>query len=96
MPIQSLRPYTPRSRITWVWSALVALTVAAWILGHDVGLRDASFASVAVIVLAFVKVRLVALDFMELRHAPEGVRWAVEVWCVVVCAALCGLFWWRP
>jgi hypothetical protein len=36
------------------------------------------------------------LAFMELRRAPRAMRLAVEAWAVLVCTALCSLYWWRP
>ena len=47
---------------------------------------------VGTFVIAALKVRYVILDFMELRHAPRGVRIAFEAWPVVV-AAMILAFW---
>ncbi len=85
-----------RTRITAVWCLLILATIASWEFGHGVGFTDLRHAGLAVIVVSFVKVRFVVLDFMELRHAPPAMRWAVEAWAVIVCAGLCGLYWWRP
>jgi hypothetical protein len=53
---------------------------------------DPRAAGVAVIIIAFLKIRYVLLDFMELRSAPLGMRVAAEAWCVVVCSTLVFLY----
>lgn len=85
-----------KTRISLVWCLLIAITIASWGFGHGGGFNDPRHAGVAVIVAAFVKVRFVLLDFMELRHGPPAMRWAVEVWAVAVCAGLAGLYWVAP
>ncbi|HEX5805675.1 MAG TPA: cytochrome C oxidase subunit IV family protein, partial [Macromonas sp.] len=84
------------NRTTAVWGLLIAVTIASWEFGHGVGFDDVRHASLAIIVSAFIKTRFVLLDFMELRHAPLFMRIGVEVWGVVICAALCGLYWFQP
>jgi hypothetical protein len=81
------------SRITLVWLGLILATALSWEMGHGMGFRDARLAGAAIIVVAFVKVRYVILDFMELRHAPVLMRAVAEVWAAAVCAVLVGLFW---
>jgi hypothetical protein len=44
-------------------------------------------------VLAFFKVRLIGLEFMELKTAPPALRVAFEVWVVGICALLLTLYW---
>jgi hypothetical protein len=71
--------------------ALVAATLVSWGFGHGWGL-DPQAAGIAVIIIAFVKIRYVILDFMELRTAPLGMRVAAEAWCIVVCSTLVLLY----
>ena len=80
------------SRVTLVWILLVGATVASWEFGHGVGLDDMRQASVAIIVIAFVKVRYVILEFMEIRHAPTPMRIVGEAWGVIVCTTLVVLY----
>jgi hypothetical protein len=47
---------------------------------------------VSIIAVAFVKVRLVILEFMEIRRAPLPMRLAGEVWILTLCATLITLF----
>ena len=44
-------------------------------------------------VLAFFKVRLVILYFMEIRTAPIPIRLAFEGWVAVVCVAIIAIYW---
>jgi hypothetical protein len=87
-----------RRRITGVWLLLLALTAFSWWLGGD-GPRGGGWlahrprtAGVVILVLAFVKIRFVILDFMEVRNAPIAMRAACEIWVVAVCAGLLILY----
>ena len=51
------------------------------------------YATAAILIITFVKIRFVFLDFMELRTAPWPLRMAFEVWAVSVCITLIGLYW---
>jgi len=46
-----------------------------------------------VVLIAYLKVRLVFLDFMELRAAPLALRLSVEAWAALVCGAVIALYW---
>ncbi len=70
-----------------VWGLLVVATLLSALLGGH-GEGAARGASVAVLVVAFVKVRFVLLDFMELGGHRGPVRIFAEVWTAGVCAAL--------
>jgi hypothetical protein len=85
-----------RSRVTWVWFGLVAATALSWGMGHGVGLHDPRHAGVAILIVTFLKVRFVILDFMEVRHAPRFMRVIAEVWVIAVCTVLVVLFWSMP
>ena len=81
-------------RATAVWLLLVGATGLSWEFGHGFGFgSDYRLATLAVIVIAFIKLRVVYLEFMELRHAPAALRWCFEAWSVVVCASLLLLYW---
>ncbi len=81
-----------RNRAGASWLILVAATLASFALGADHG--TGSLVAVAVLGIAAIKVRLVGLDFMELRHAPIPLRVAFEVYCVALWALLSGLYLW--
>lgn len=65
--------------------------------GASFGLRADGFAGLAVgvatLAIAYVKGRLVILDFMELRHAPLVWRAVVEGWLLVVSAVISAAYW---
>jgi heme/copper-type cytochrome/quinol oxidase subunit 4 len=76
-------------RLVLSWLALVAITLAsfAWAEGAS-WLRGPVVAATVVVVLAFIKVRIVILDFMEVRTAPPALRLLLEVWVVAACGAI--------
>ncbi len=81
-------------RVTWLWLFLIAATVASWEFGHGLGFgENIRLSTTAVIVIAFIKARMVILDFMEIRHAPPGLRLLLEAWTLVVATTLLALYW---
>ncbi|MDT5015792.1 MAG: hypothetical protein QOD39_1952 [Mycobacterium sp.] len=81
-----------RARSTYVWLALVAVTIVSWAVGadHEIGSGIAVF----VLALAAIKVRFVGLDFMELRNAPLLLRGIFEAYCIVLWMVLAGMYLW--
>jgi hypothetical protein len=55
-------------------------------------MHNHSLASVLILLIAFMKVRLVGLYFMELREAPVALRGLFQGYCIVVSAAVLGTF----
>lgn len=80
------------SRTSLVWALLVVATLLSWQFGHGVGFDNAKAAGMAILLVTFVKVRFVMLDFMELRDAPQWMRLCSQAWMVIVAAVLIGLF----
>jgi hypothetical protein len=70
-------------RMGAVWAVLVGATLASWLLGGG---------NAVVVAVAFLKVRLVGLYFMELRTAPVPLRVLFEGWVVVTCGVLIALY----
>jgi hypothetical protein len=83
-----------RHRATVVWAALVGATCLSWALGASHGLEQGGVeaATAAVLVIAFVKVRYVGLEFMELRGAAMSLRAAFEAWVLLVGATVVALY----
>ncbi len=81
-----------RTPATAVWVILVTATGVSWALGTQHGMHGHQLASVIILLIAFIKVRLVGLYFMELREAPNVLRGLFEVYCLIVCALLVGVF----
>lgn len=73
------------------WLVLTVATAITWYLG-EVGAAGTA-AIVAMLVIAFVKGRLVILDFMELREAPGLWRFLLEGWLIVVGSLILLAYW---
>ena len=80
------------NRISLVWLLLVFASFLSWD-SLSVAQGYVRAAHVAVLVIAFFKVRLVGLQFMELRYAPRWCRSAFEAWLTIVCIILLVLVW---
>ena len=81
-------------RITAVWLVLILATGLSWQFGHGMGFgENYQYATAAILIITSIKIRLVFLDFMELRNAPFALRAAFEVWAVLACLGLIGLYW---
>lgn len=81
-----------RNRAGASWLFLMAATVLSWAVGAEHG--TGSMVAVVVLGIAAIKVRLVGLDFMELRHAPLALRAAFEAYCVGIWALLSAVYLW--
>jgi hypothetical protein len=87
--------YVIRHPVTWVWVLLASATALSWWLGTGQGIDPAQAhlgTTLALMGVAFVKVRLVMSHFMELRHAPWLLRLIRDVWIVAACAAILVLY----
>jgi hypothetical protein len=79
-----------RSRAGASWLVLIAATLLSYALGADHGVG--STVVVVVFGIAAIKVRLIGLDFMELRSAPMLLRAAFESYCLGLWAVLSGIY----
>jgi hypothetical protein len=88
----------PGRRITFVWLLLLAATAVSWGLGRDrdpgggIPYHDTRDFGVVILVLAFFKIRLVLLDFLELRRAPLAMRYAGEAWVFALAAVILAIY----
>ena len=82
------------TRVAVTWLVLLAATLLSWESAHSS--RDYRLASAVVLLIAFLKARLIGLEFMELRTAPRVLRSIFEAWTVVACAALLALYLLSP
>ena len=73
------------------WLVLLVATGITWQLG-EAGAAGA-LAIVAMLAIAFVKGRLVILDFMELREAPLMWRLLLEGWLILVSSLILLAYW---
>lgn len=73
------------------WLGLCVATVTTWRLGEQAG---GAALTALLLGIALVKGRLVAYEFMALRHAPLLWRALLTGWLCVVCL-LIGLAYWK-
>ncbi|OCP37752.1 cytochrome C oxidase subunit IV family protein [Ensifer sp. LC163] len=69
-------------RLHNIWAVLVAIVLSGMVMMTFWGGTTA--VTVALLSLAVIKCRLVALDFMGLRHAPAGLRFGLLAWPVIL------------
>ncbi len=74
------------------WLVMLVATAITWQLG-EAGAAG-TLAIAAMLFIAFIKGRLVILDFMELRHAPLRWRILLECWLLLV-GGLIMLGYWK-
>ena len=77
--------------INRAWVVLMIATAITWYLG-EVGAAGTG-AIVGMLLIAFVKGRLVILDFMELRQAPRMWRLLLEGWMLLVGSLILLAYW---
>lgn len=73
------------------WLILLIATGITWYLG-EVGAAGTG-AIIAMLAIAFIKGRLVILDFMELRGAPLMWRLLLEGWLILVGSLILLAYW---
>ena len=82
-------------KITIVWIVLSLLTGISWVLSDGSGPTAGAgitYVAIGLFVLAFFKVRLVIMYFMEVLEAPRPLRYLFEVWVLGIFAAVVGLY----
>jgi hypothetical protein len=75
------------------WAILVAATLFSFLIWRDTGWGNGHLAGSVALVIAFFKVRLIGLRFMELDTAPWPLRLLFGVWIAVVGSTLFMLYW---
>jgi hypothetical protein len=83
-------------RLVLAWVVLVAVTLLYLVIdtsGDDDGIPIASTsASMAAIVLALAKLRIILREFMDVRHAPRVLRTMTDGLVVVMAVCLLGTY----
>lgn len=76
-----------KTKESFVWFVLIVITLGSWVLGANHGILFTSGAGEAatLMVLAYFKVRLVILYFMEVRHASVLLKASFESWLIISC-----------
>ena len=76
-----------RKPVSIVWAALILATCAStWLLSKNSVTPEV--ATVAIMLIAAVKVRLVIRHFMEVRWAPVVLRFVCDGWLLAVTALI--------
>ena len=76
-----------RKPVSIVWAALMLATYAStWLLSKNSVTPEV--ATVAIMVIAAVKVRVVMGHFMEVRRAPLALRFVCDGWLLAVTALI--------
>lgn len=79
-------------RLAAVWLILALLTLSyLWIdhsADHNGPIHPSVVVTVAAIVIAVVKVRIIFREFMEVRHAPALLCRLTDLWVVLIASAL--------
>jgi hypothetical protein len=80
-----------RDQANRTWLLLVLATAVTFALRAKgfIGLGAAA----ATLAIAYLKGRLVVLDFMELRHAPWPWKGIVEGWLLAVSLLILAVYW---
>ncbi|MFT4125964.1 MAG: cytochrome C oxidase subunit IV family protein [Gordonia sp. (in: high G+C Gram-positive bacteria)] len=71
-----------RTRYVRTWLILVLLAVVGPVLSAQ--WHAGTVAALAILGMSCYKVRLIGLDFMELRESPRELRLTFEVYCVLL------------
>mgnify|MGYP000873194876 CR=1 FL=1 len=79
-----------RSSAHRTWLLLVLATVTSFEMRTSP--LAGTVAGVAILAIAYLKGRLVVLDFMELRHAARVWRFIFEGWLLVISIALMAMY----
>ena len=84
--------------VSAVWLLLMLATGLSWWLGLDQGAAadqqgDYRYISSSLIIIAFIKVRIVIRYFMEVRQAPLALKLVCDAWVVLVCGTIIYLYW---
>ncbi len=84
--------------LTSAWAALSAITVLSWWLAPGHSGANVAVASVpitlVVILLGFIKGRLIIRYFMEVRTAPRWLKVATDAWLTVLWVTVLVIYLW--
>jgi hypothetical protein len=66
----------------------VIATLSVWWLGHVPEQLEPKWITPLIIMIAYIKIRLVILHFMEIKTATWPLRLLLELWCFSISAIL--------
>jgi hypothetical protein len=80
---------------TYAWIILSAITIVSWFLapaGQGAPAVPSVGITVAVIVLGFIKGRMIIRYFMEVRTAPRWLKLTTDAWLTVLWAGVLAIY----
>ena len=83
------------TRLSFVWLALSAITLAQLALGSLGGgdsLTPNTVVTSSAVVIALIKVRVIIREFMEVRHAPVLLCRLTDLWVALTGVSLLGAY----
>jgi len=81
-----------RIPITAVWMLLMGATGCSFWLSAGDGDGANAPVEIGILLIAFIKVRLIIMHFMEMRKSPALMRWISDAWTILVCFFLIALY----
>lgn len=85
-----LRQLVP-TRVWLTWILLIALTlIGPSLLGMDN--QNSGYVAIAIMTIAVVKIRMIGVEFMDVRHAPWKLRLGFEGFCLLLWLILASPF----
>lgn len=81
---------------TIVWIILLVLTIISGFLADGTIELAPTAVTLIIFVIAFLKVRMVIIHFMEIGHAALPLRIILELWALATFAALIFLYFMPP
>lgn len=85
-----------RNTLVYVWIFLVSATLFSWWAATSSGSHGSQISvaiTASVLLMSFVKVRLVLMHFMEVRFAPPWLRLSCDAWLILLIGMVFGFYW---
>jgi len=81
-----------RHPMTHTWVILVLATLGSWSLGFE-SAAARRWVAPLILLIALTKCRIVMRNYMEVRHAPDWLRWACDGWLALNLALIGSSYW---
>lgn len=76
------------SKESYIWLLLMLLTLLTWLMIESYRAEQSSPIGPFIVIVAFIKARLVVMYFMEILGAPGFLRAFMEAWVVFTCSSI--------
>src|SRR5689334_8978346 len=88
-------PHHDKRAILIAWTALSAATILAWLLAPGESQSTTALGNelvAGIVVLGFIKGRLIIRYFMDVRHAPRWLQLATDTWLTILWITLLAIY----